>query len=477
MGLLRDNEYIINVSKDKEINKIIEKMESLSGLSETTIQAAYQNDRNIKVLTYALDEKFQTIASKSRITFPNLLRFKLHNDIDYYGEFYQDEKDRFPNGKWIGKNRYYLFVSGNILVKESDFQFEAAINKFSVDLMWGLLKNNKISENSFKSFLDELAETETQTGITIAKDNLLNYYDDENEKWIEILNFLENDSKKFVLYWQGSDEFLFKWGMEDIDLVKQLITSDSEDSFFSCDLAGTETNGYYSSGEDSKVNLLISLYTALEKMEKSKKKAYNNNVILVLDEIDAYYHPEYQIGLVNELLDLVSKVFEEYYVQIILTSNTPLELSDFPVSNIVYLSDGRVCEEQNEIETFGGNIGSLLKNRFYINSFMGKFAKRKIDEVIAFLTNQETTCISKEEVMYILSVIGEPIIKDKLQRMYYCRFPEEIPNQSEEIAFYKRQIQNLQRHIMDSSRIDSKVLKQLEEELFNLTNLIKEIKG
>ena len=51
LGLSRDNEYIINVCKDNEINKIIDRMESLSELSTTTIQVAYQNYRNIKILT------------------------------------------------------------------------------------------------------------------------------------------------------------------------------------------------------------------------------------------------------------------------------------------------------------------------------------------------------------------------------------------------------------------------------------------
>ena len=477
LGLSRDNEYIINVCKDNEINKIIDRMESLSELSTTTIQVAYQNYRNIKILTYALDEKFQEIASKSKVSVADLVQFKLLHDMNDYGELYQEEKYRFPNGKWIGKNRYHLYISENILVKENDFEFEAAVNKFSVDLMWDFLHNNMISESCFKAFIDELAETENKTGVTIAKEKILNNYGCELGKWIKILKLLEDDSKKFVINWQSSDEFYIKWDKKDLELVKLLITSNSNYSFFSCALVGSETNGYYSSGEESKVNLLISLYAALERMEKGKKEVYNNNIILILDELDAYFHPDYQICLINEMLDLVSKVFEDYYVQIILTSNTPLELSDFPVSNIIYLGDGAVYEGQKEIETFGSNIGSLLKNRFYIHSFMGTFAKRKIDEVIGFLTNQESSNISKEEVMYIISVIGEPIIKDKLQKMYYCKFPEEIPNQFEEIAFYKSQIQNLQRHIMDSNRIDSKILNQLEEELLNLTNMIKEIKG
>ena len=62
-----------------------------------------------------------------------------------------------------------MFTSGNILVKESEFEFEAAINKFSVDLIWSLLKDKIISEDFFDTFINELAVTEDKTGIIIAK--------------------------------------------------------------------------------------------------------------------------------------------------------------------------------------------------------------------------------------------------------------------------------------------------------------------
>ena len=203
----------------------------------------------------------------------------------------------------------------------------------------------------------------------------------------------------------------------------------------------------------------------------------NNNIILVLDELDAYFHPKYQINLVYGLLKMVSKIFKDYNVQVILTSNTPLELSDFPSSNIIYLQHGKVIEENNAVESFGSNVCSLLKNNFYIDSTMGKFAKKKIDAVIEFLLNEDSNSVSKEEAKYIISIVGEPLIKDKLQEMYYRKYPEEIPNQDEEIAFYKRKILELQQHIVNGKNIDVRVLQQLEEELVNLTEMINEIRG
>ena len=77
-------------------------------------------------------------------------------------------------------------------------------------------------------------------------------------------------------------------------------------------------------------------------------------------------------------------------MQIILTSNTPIVLSDIPAANITYLENRKVHEEQNSVESFGSNIHILMKNKFYINTSMGVFAKKKIDNVIRFLSDQDS---------------------------------------------------------------------------------------
>lgn len=120
------------------------------------------------------------------------------------------------------------------------------------------------------------------------------------------------------------------------------------------------------------------MYDALKKVRENDRANDNKNIILLLDEIDAFYHPQYQINLVENILNIVSHTFNEYCVQIILTSNTPLEISDFPASNIIYLDNGRVNTRQNNINTFGNNVCSLMKNNFYIDSTMGSFARKKL---------------------------------------------------------------------------------------------------
>ena len=362
-SMLKEDDYVINVSKDKEICEMLNGMDDLSELPKITIQQVYQNYQNTKIISFLKQGLFEEDELNEIISIPNLIHFKLL-DIKDIDNLYKSKKEKFPNGKWIGKNRYAQFSSGLRLEKEREFEFEAAINKFAVNLMYHLLEEETINQRDFDLFLDELAETDCETGIEIAQKKLLTLDYTENKKWINILNFLAIDNKTYVIYWQSSDEFIYKWTIEDIEVIESLISTEAA-TFFTCDLGGINGKGYYSSGQESKMRFLISLYDALDKMKEVEKSGqnFNQNILLVLDELDAYFHPKYQIDLVDNILKIVTKILKDYSVQIILTSNTPLELSDFPASNIIYIREGEILDENNEIDSFGSKVSSLLKNK------------------------------------------------------------------------------------------------------------------
>lgn len=216
------------------------------------------------------------------------------------------------------------------------------------------------------------------------------------------------------------------------------------------------------------------MYDALKKVRENDRANDNKNIILLLDEIDAFYHPQYQINLVENILNIVSHTFNEYCVQIILTSNTPLEISDFPASNIIYLDNGRVNTRQNNINTFGNNVCSLMKNNFYIDSTMGSFARKKINEVIYMLRTKTAEEIDKENMQYLISIIGEPIIRNKLNAMYHDKFSEDVKSD-----FYTEgRLQEYWNNGSFNKKINNEnLLKQLENEISKLTDILKLLKG
>lgn len=468
--------YVINVSKDIEIDDIInkeipknrEKYVSENNMFE--LANIYSKYRTLKIFDYLSKEEFRKMSITCKVSTPNLLKISLNSSREIGHEYY--DSNRFPYNRWIGKKRYeiYQYDSG-------EYYYEAALNKFSVLLMLFLEKEKLIKKENIINFIDELAKTSDKTGIEIAYEHLSVIQNDKINIWINLLQFINKKSSdnnsKFILYWQTDKEFCCRLDENYYDFIRKLLSLRLNEDCFSFELVGSEQNGYYSSGEESKLSVFIALYEALQEIRKSK--GHSNNLIILLDEIDAFFHPKYQINIIGELLDIISKAFADYNVQVIIASNTPLELSDIPAENIVYLKDGEAVKNQNEIATFGSNVCSLLKNQFYINATMGSFAKNKINKVISFLRNDSTEVMSKEEAKYIISIIGEPIIKNKLKEMYDKKYSEELFG-SENIEHYKNRISELQKIIKNSKTIDVSELESLESELEKVSIMIKDIK-
>lgn len=220
-----------------------------------------------------------------------------------------------------------------------------------------------------------------------------------------------------------------------------------------------------SSGEEAMLKMYSRLYSQLE-------ETYNNtvvkidknfkNVLILMDEPEAYLHPEWQRKLINNLINYFKEVYSEFNVQLILTSNTPFLISDLPRENIILLEKDKIkvskektkdsIEENDDCEykirvrndllerSFGQNIHKLLKESFFMKSTIGEYSKSKIDDLIKDLnSDNEISNDRKEEMEKIINIIGEPIIKNKLLEMFYTKFYKD--NNLEKI---EREIKRLQ---------------------------------
>lgn len=411
--LLRDDDFVINISKDKLVDKIIKNIKS-DEIVDVNLQNKIQINRNNKVVKYMREGRFSDNNLNEIISVPNRICFFLNDEFKWNYEFEKfctKQKDNFSEKQWIGKKRLSAIFDNSHNKIDNILEFEVAINTFSVRLMWKMLKKGYLREEEFQTFINKLSKTSDKTGIFYAKELM----DDKEDVvyWKRLLSFLNEKEKYDVLMWQNEKQFVVKWSEEDIDIVEETVNY-SNDLFF-CQLIGEMKKGYYSSGQESRVNLVLALFEALDRV-KEERCNDNNNILIMLDEIDAYFHPQYQIDMIKNILEIISGIFAEYQIQIILTSNTPLEISDIPSDNITYLENG--CLSNNTSLTFGANVCKLIKNNFFINSSMGTFAKQKISDVISFLKYDEDDNMSKEEAEYVISIIGEPILKKKLRAMH-----------------------------------------------------------
>ncbi|MCG3165631.1 MAG: hypothetical protein POELPBGB_01399 [Bacteroidia bacterium] len=187
-----------------------------------------------------------------------------------------------------------------------------------------------------------------------------------------------------------------------------------------------------SSGEIAFLNIL-SRINCIGKEEvnnynrfKYMKYTGAKNILFFIDEGEAHFHPQWQKKFLELLLNVLPGMFQNKTIQLILTSHSPLFLSDLPRENINFLKRNEVkgvCEVsdlESRKDTLGANIHTLLADSFFIQGgLIGDFAKNKINEVIELLQDGPTEKIygKKEEIKKIIRMIGEPIIRNKLTQL------------------------------------------------------------
>ena len=203
---------------------------------------------------------------------------------------------------------------------------------------------------------------------------------------------------------------------------------------------------------------ISNLYGVIYACFKLFEPENGQKIILVLDEPDCYMHPEWSRCLINDLYDFLYMEFKDFCFEIILTTHSPYILSDVPTENVIFLENGKVKELP--IETFGQNIHMLLKNSFFLNSTIGEFALRNIqglfDELKSLegLDNTDVSDEKKQEFVKRITMVGEPLVRRKLENIYKECFPE---NKDEEIVILKQKMREK----------DDKI-KALKQEILNL---------
>ena len=186
-----------------------------------------------------------------------------------------------------------------------------------------------------------------------------------------------------------------------------------------------------SSGETAMLDLYSMFYqiykSVLRDNENMKKKKEENlkcnDIVLLIDEADAYFHPQWQKNYVNDTLNVAKQIFEGFGVQIILATHSPIMLSDIPKQNVLYLkkeenAGTKVVPREERQETFGANIFSLFKDTFFLEgSGIGSFAEKRLTELIAEI-HDEKNYKNNEKIRDIerhIGMIGDPFIRKKFE--------------------------------------------------------------
>ncbi len=226
----------------------------------------------------------------------------------------------------------------------------------------------------------------------------------------------------------------------DIDKVEQkelLITiiEDTKEVLSGKSILNYELLSHYSSGEQ----LLLSFYSRFfyaknEILERDKEDfgIDSEAIVIVIDEGETSLHPEWQRVYFNKISTYLSSLFNDYTIQLILITHSPIVLSDIPTENILFLKkdeNSKTFQFDAESEsTLGANIHDLLSNSYFVSSTIGAFAEKKIKEIINFYYKFERGDISetidsnlveeynekRNEFRYTVKNLGDPVIKNIL---------------------------------------------------------------
>lgn len=409
------HEYLKDYSEKKEGKETYLLLEESFNL-----QSIYQNERlerMVNFLSDSIENQFSIIGDikfPEKITiwfneniFPETIKliersqydFKRLEDISKHCfKLYNEEvnsKEKFKKGI---KFHYLFFAFYNDFFKRTgEFRYLENLSTF--------FKSLSLDDNIFNSIHEFLITQKSQKqDYEIDKINdLLKNIDVllENIEISEAKEFFSNGNFELSInayLWNLLKEILLITDYKSEALINYSITP-------------------FSSGEDA-------ILYQLSEFHEAFKYSHKDNVIISIDEGELYLHPEWQRKYINTLYQFFQYYGQKYdkKIQIIITSHSPFIVSDIPKYNLIFLTKDefgncKVSKSENHLPTLGGNIFELFNDGFYVKEFISEFAFDKINQAIKFLNNEESDFENILEVENFNKLIGEPLIRDEIQKM------------------------------------------------------------
>lgn len=225
----------------------------------------------------------------------------------------------------------------------------------------------------------------------------------------------------------------------------KMMTNNNPESSISSEVFSViefEWNGL-SSGELALLNLFGRLHEIKDKVKDS--------ILLLIDEVDLGLHPEWQRRWVKDVLPIIGNILtvRNKILQIIISTHSPIILSDIYNRDIIFLSD------KTDNQTFGQNIYELFNSSFFLDRVQGEFSTKYISDISTILESKTINKETKEKIIVFLkeyfgitteddyikyfesaiNIIGEPIIRNH----FLYKLKELLNEDIEELIYYHEQ--------------------------------------
>ncbi|MBR3408658.1 MAG: AAA family ATPase [Paludibacteraceae bacterium] len=294
-----------------------------------------------------------------------------------------------------------------------------------IDMMQSI--PSKEREAAWDEVLEKLKDDESHITYKVSQtEKLLKYMQDRNcderVNWLMDENGFTYDTYLTELYQNG-----VKPDFEEINKTLPPSFFDLKMKLLSIKENNAEPISFYdlSSGEKQYLCVLgayIYHILNLQSVEKQKNRAYYNNIMLVMDEVEICFHPDYQRQFINRLVSLIREFQfnKDTKFYILLATHSPFILSDVAKGNILYLKNGEDVSEKIEVNPFCANVNDILAQSFFMeDGFSGEYAIKTVRELIAFLKGDSTNpWWNDDRAKYVTNeMIGDPILRDALRAL------------------------------------------------------------
>lgn len=438
-----------------------------------TIENSTVNDKNVGAVKFKLDliesysvEKininthFTSYKSKFSLSEKGFI-CKIYN-MFYDLNLSEDEIYTPTSGSLRQQSNYIFYKILKISKKYKEY------NKYEI------LKEYEINLDEFNNFLSVLCKDKSHITLKLRQtlNNLrFNWFD--VKEGANSLNF--NTDSNFDSNIDFSDEFNYTISLTElIKIIKKAKEENDSLKYEELIPLGCHNITLYiinnkqnpsdltdmvelSSGEQHFIfsiqSILYHLININSVFESESPKIKYKYVNIILDEIELYFHPEFQRSFAYELLKRIQTLSIPHIesINILFCTHSPFILSDIPKENTLKLDNGKIISDVNSRNTLGANIHYLLDNDFYlIKGFMGEFIKDKIFSLINFLSpedkNKHISIFNYEwdekKAFDFIELIGEPILKGTLKELYFKLYNDEIDAEIQRLTNLKIKKEN-----------------------------------
>ncbi|HCC4332790.1 TPA: AAA family ATPase [Klebsiella pneumoniae] len=340
--------------------------------------------------------------------------FKFYNDFDRYLDsniilFNQNKPKKIQDSKKLFvinfMEEYILHIIHNSFDEKNRIICQELINsnRYNSDIL---------DYDKIKAFLLKTIKNTIEL-LTENDDEIVSYLDDI--EWTVVINFLENNDKLFFIK-EGN-------GLkENVTCSINLNNYDDKvHSFISKVGAGNNPiilkMPKMSTGE-------FDINSKIAGINKAIKLTLENNpeihgFIIILDEYDEHLHPEWSRLFLDYLLQYLSRGYNNYFFQILLSTHSPYVISDLLKENVIKIeyipSEGKYYSSKAN-RSFASNIYDIINDSFFLSQPIGEFAVRKLNELLTQIDNLNMNTTSKNytNLRNIIHSIDDEYIRQTL---------------------------------------------------------------